>query len=349
MRVTQANNRKILDTQTDILELARLAFQATPKMPSIVEFAELPEFMGTNGRRLYPRQKTLLKLMFLETENMSQYDIDVIDGWSRNFDRSADRIGVSPDVWDRVEILKAKGLPHFREVINITGRRGGKGHLGAIVAAYQMYRLITLDNPQWHYGIAPDKDLYLYVTATNIDQARKFQFSDVLKLCRDAPCFKNYIAKDSDYNLWLRTPNDFRRIAEFESMGQRPQSIIASIRAEAISSNSGSSRGAACLSPDTPVLKGNGETVRLETVQVGDVLSSVEEYPQGPERKVLPATVLAKTITRAKTFKITFDDGTSVICSDDHRWLDDRGQWKEAKDFNVGDHIEEFQTFMERT
>lgn len=246
-RITSSGNTKILSSQTDILELAKIAFRATPQLPSIVDFAESTEFLGSKGRKLYPRQKTLLKLMYLETENMTDYDTAVIDHWANTFDRTADRIGVSPDVWDRVSILKQQGFRHFREIVNISGRRGGKGHLGAIIAAYETYRMITLDDPQFFYGVAPDKDLYLYVTATNIDQARKFQFADVLNVIRDAPCFRNYIAKDDDYSLWLRTPSDFRRIAEFESMGMRPQSTIATLRCEAVSSNSSSSRGAACF------------------------------------------------------------------------------------------------------
>lgn len=39
--------------------------------PSIVEFAEHDAFCG---KVLYPRQKTLLKVIFLETENLTDYD-----------------------------------------------------------------------------------------------------------------------------------------------------------------------------------------------------------------------------------------------------------------------------------
>lgn len=107
----------------------------------------------------------MLKLIFLETDLMTPYDLDVIEEWRDNFYGGDHRIGVPPDVWDRVEYLKANGYTHFREILNITGRRGGKGHIGGIIGAYQNWKLIQLDDPQWYYGIERNKELYLFVVA----------------------------------------------------------------------------------------------------------------------------------------------------------------------------------------
>lgn len=50
-----------------------------PPWDSIVTFATHKSFCG---KRLYPRQMTLLKLMYLETESMTDYDRDVIGTWT---------------------------------------------------------------------------------------------------------------------------------------------------------------------------------------------------------------------------------------------------------------------------
>ena len=243
-RVSKSGNQNILKEQNDFFEIAKSALKSTPDIPDIVTFAEHSDFLG---RRLYPRQKTLLKLINLEIENMTDYDLEVIDEWTKGFDRSGVSIGVCPDIWDRVEYLKANGYSHFREVVNITGRRGGKGHIGGIQGAYLNWKLLMLDDPQWYYGIDKSKDIYLFCVATNIEQAKRYQFADLANTIIDAPCFQPYVAKANEYLVALRTPSDVRRIAAFEARGIRPQRMIASVRNMAVTSNSKASRGAAAF------------------------------------------------------------------------------------------------------
>ena len=244
-KITKNSNKNILTAQQDFFEIAKKSLKETPDIPDIVTFAEHPEFLG---RKLYPRQKTLLRLMCLETEHMTDYDYEVIDQWTKGFDRNDVSIGVSPDVLQRVDYLKANGYKHFKEVINITGRRGGKGHIGGIMGAYLNWQLIMLDDPQWYYGIDKSKDIYTLCVATNIEQAKRYQFADLSNSIIDAPCFQPYIADSKEHFLALRTPSDVRRIAAFEARGLRPSRLIASIRNMAVTSNSKASRGATVFS-----------------------------------------------------------------------------------------------------
>ena len=148
---------------------------------------------------------------------------------------------------DRIAINKAQGRPYFREIVNITGRRGGKGHIGGILGAYLNWKLIMLDDPQYHYNIDKSKDLYLFCVATNIEQAAKYQFADLSNAILNAPCFQPYIADAKERFIALRTPADVRRIAAFEARGVRPSRLIASVRNMAVTSNSKASRGAAAF------------------------------------------------------------------------------------------------------
>lgn len=243
-RVSKDTNQEILTQELDFLSSATRALKKEPDLPPIVEFTEHPAFLG---RKLYPRQQTLLKLINLEVENFTDYDLEVIDEWSKGFSKNGVSIGVSPDIWKRIDYLKENGYNHFREVINITGRRGGKGHIGGILGAYNNWKLLQLDDPQWYYGIDRSKDVYLFCAATNIQQAKQYQFADLVNTIIDADCFRPYIAEAKEYFIALRTPADTRRIAAFEARGIRPQRLIASIRNMAITSNSKASRGAACF------------------------------------------------------------------------------------------------------
>lgn len=235
-------NKKSLTTLQNPLEMMKGALSETVRLPSIVEFAEHPSFLG--GDRLFPRQKTLLRLMCLETENMTDYDIDTINKWAEMFNPSDEVVqGINPDIWKRVEWLKANGYDHFKEIIAIIGRRGGKNHLGAILLAYQLWKLILLDDPQNYYGVARGKSIYLTVVATAEKQAKIYQFADLINLISEAKCFAPYIADLRDYSFALTTPADKRRIASLNARGIENQRLIASIRGIVASSNAAASRG----------------------------------------------------------------------------------------------------------
>ena len=245
-RVTKTGNQNILKGQQDFFEIAKKSLKSEKEIPDIVTFAEHPSFLG---KPLFPRQRTLLKLINLELENFTDYDYEVIEDWTKNFYRDdGTTIGISPDALERAKILKADGYKHFKEVVNITGRRGGKGHIGGIQGAYINWQLLMLDDPQWHYSIDKSKDMYLFCVATNIQQAKQYQFADLSNTIIDAPCFQPYIADAKDHFVALRTPSDIRRIAAFEARGIRPNRLIASIRNMAVTSNSKASRGAAAFS-----------------------------------------------------------------------------------------------------
>jgi hypothetical protein len=240
-------NKKSLENIQNPLEMFKGALSEDVRLPSIVEFAEHPSFLGAD--RLFPRQKTLLRLMCLETENMTDYDIEVINTWAEMFNPSDEIVqGINPDIWKRVEWLKANGYDHFKEIVAIIGRRGGKNHLGAILLAYQLWKLILLDDPQEYYGVARGKSIFLTVVATAEKQAKDHQFADLINLISESKCFAPYIADIKDYSFALTTPADKRRIASLNARGIQNQTLIASIRGKVASSNAPALRGSTCFS-----------------------------------------------------------------------------------------------------
>lgn len=244
----KAGSNRILDVASqpfDPVEEMMLWAPGPPSVPPVIDFCERTDNAGLGRPPLFPRQKTILRLCFLETEHMTAYDVDTINEWATQFYSGPDRIGVPPDIWKRVEWLKERGYDHFREIIFVGGRRGGKGHIGAIIGARQIYRLLRMGSPQAYYGIDPNKDLMLFVAATNFQQARDNQFADLYGTCTNAPCFRDSISHARAHRMSFRTKADLTRIAQMAERGIEIERDLASVQATAISSNSKAGRGAA--------------------------------------------------------------------------------------------------------
>lgn len=208
---------------------------------SISEFAVSDKYCGLT---LYPRQHTLLKLVFLETEQMTAYDLDVIEEWRNNFTRVRDVFGVQPDIWERVEYLKRRGYRRFPHIQFVLGRRASKGYLGAIIIAEMIAYLISLDNPQAHYGIMEGKDVFCNIGATSQTQAQRHQFADVRNVVEHCAWLEPYIAETKDHQLRLRTPADLRNIAGLKARDIDIEHTIATLWVVALSASSVAGRGA---------------------------------------------------------------------------------------------------------
>jgi len=123
-------------------------------LPNIMDFVTSPQFL--DRPLLYPRQATLLKIIMLEVELLTPYDLGVIADWESGFrlvDREADQgyegaRGLAPGTVERMRACRAEGRSWFREVVLVLGRRAGKGYLSSLVTTYLLWRLLALGDPQ---------------------------------------------------------------------------------------------------------------------------------------------------------------------------------------------------------
>lgn len=79
-----------------------------------------------------------------------------------------------------------------------------------------------------------------------------------------------------------------------------------------------------CLSPDTLVLTSDLRWIPLRDISEGDLLVACDEKAgrgKGSSRKMRTAAVKKIWRTYKPSYRITLEDGVSVICSQDHRWL----------------------------
>lgn len=79
-----------------------------------------------------------------------------------------------------------------------------------------------------------------------------------------------------------------------------------------------------CLDPSTRVLTADLRWVAIDSIKPGDELVAVDENipgGKGATRQMRTTKVVAKRESVKDAYRITFDDGRTVICSADHRWL----------------------------
>lgn len=202
-------------------------------VPDIMEFTLSDAYLHRN---IYPRQATALKLAFLQEELFTDYDYEVIGKWAESF-KETEENGCQPDIFERIRICKEEGRPWFREWLNIWGRRGGKGFVGAIAGAYVVWHYICMKHPDSgepghphaKFGIDPDKQLGLIVFAGKKEQARSLQWKDLTDIIKGGKCFHPWISRSLNESLSLWLPSDDGRKQERQEAGIREDGDMASI------------------------------------------------------------------------------------------------------------------------
>lgn len=182
-------------------------------VPDPITFVVSPEYL--NRKNLYPRQATLLKIIFLRTDLMTTYDHEVIAEWIENY-RLTGKNGIQPDIYERMKILQDRGYPWFREVLEVMGRRAGKGYLGSLAMSYVLWSYMALGDPQSHFGIDRSKQLTALMFAVNKDLAKKNLWKDFVDVIVDSECFGPFIESDQEESLSIYAPNDFIKMHKME-------------------------------------------------------------------------------------------------------------------------------------
>ncbi|EMD26780.1 intein-containing Rv2578c family radical SAM protein [Amycolatopsis azurea] len=88
-----------------------------------------------------------------------------------------------------------------------------------------------------------------------------------------------------------------------------------------------------CLEGGTPVLMADGRTKALADLAPGDTIYGTRG--RGAGRRLVPTEVLAHWSTLKPAYRVTLDDGTSIVASGDHRFLTGRG-WKHVTGTRFG-------------
>lgn len=174
--------------------------------PDPITFVISPHYLN---RPLYPRQATVLKVIFLRTDMLTDYDREVIAEWETSFSFSQNN-GVVPGIIDRMYQLRDQGAPWFREILLVMGRRAGKGYISALATAYVLWTYLSTYDPQGNFGIDRSKRFACFIYAGRKEQARDNLWRDIFNVVKDAPCFKPYMNKQMGESFSLWSPKDIK-------------------------------------------------------------------------------------------------------------------------------------------
>lgn len=205
----------------------------------IITFAEDPKYLG---RVLYPRQRTMLKIIFLQ--DLDDYDRKVIAEWEADSE-----IEVCPKLEERIQYLKDNGHEHFRIVQLVGGRRSSKGFVTAIAIAYKVYRMTQIEDISKEYGIAKAKSIYFSIVGASLDEVKAHQFADA----RDAVIetrplqAQRLLGQDLAETITVYTPDDRRRQAQLRASGMKADRDMGSLIIKAHGTNSRTIRGSAAM------------------------------------------------------------------------------------------------------
>lgn len=91
-----------------------------------------------------------------------------------------------------------------------------------------------------------------------------------------------------------------------------------------------------CVAPETKVLRKDLRWVRIDSLQAGDGIVAFDEERQGMRRMWQEATVEAVAPITRPCYRLTFDDGTTVVSSSEHRWLVQYGvRWETTEQLSA--------------
>lgn len=222
----------------DLLGNFERAMVTPPRVP-ICEFAESSDYLGKN---LFPAQRVMLKLWFLE--ELTGPEEDILTKWIQS---SADggEVTICPMIRERVDYLRDNKYPHFQLVQLVGGRRSSKGFMTGIGIAYKVYGLVQMDDPMTWYGIDPDKEIYVPIIAASQKQATDFQYADAYSSIRSCEALRPYWGKGMETELSVHTPADLRKLQRL-AQGRETRDM-AKIRVAALASSADTIRGSASI------------------------------------------------------------------------------------------------------
>ncbi len=223
----------------DLVGQLEASFNTKPV--SIIEFAESSKYCN---RTLYPRQKLLLKLFFLE--ELTDAEEAILDHWIAG-GYKGEEIEISPGIRERMAWLKENGYKHFREIVLVGGRRCSKGFITGISMAKLVFDLIQMQDPNRHYGIDADKEIVFSIVAAAQEQAKDMQYADFSAMVNSCMAMQRNIYKMQELEFSLMTETDIRKVDGWKRQGRRVQRDISTIRGKAMAANARTIRGSATM------------------------------------------------------------------------------------------------------
>lgn len=142
------------------------------------------------------------------------------------------------------EILKKFYENEYRELVVVSGRRGGKNFLGALLSVYEAYCILqnTLGDPFKYYRLAQGNPIYILNISSSSDQS-KIAFNEIKHHIQSFKFFRDKVGKIEHNKIHLLTGSDKIQNDLYRQQGNEQCITNGSVVLECASANSETLRG----------------------------------------------------------------------------------------------------------
>jgi len=211
-----------------------------PRQMSIVEFAESDEFCG---KPLYPIQRVLLKLMFLE--EMEGWEEDILTWWTQGGRNN--EVLISPDIRKRRDWCREEEYSHFTEIDLVGGRRSSKGYVTGLAGTYKLWLTRDIPDPAAFFNMDIDKQIDFNCIAAAFDQAKTRQFADFYSSINRCAALQPFISKRQEEVITIKADTDIALVNEMKRKRVKIARDFAKFRVLPLAANADTLRGSASI------------------------------------------------------------------------------------------------------
>jgi hypothetical protein len=202
--------------------------------------------------------------------------------------------------------------PTAKNLINWSTASPGDPRIGTNAVEYAWEDFLWCKN----YGIVPNNYM---VTLRRFTQPITDDLLDWQKIV--LPDISRLITwVDGEANTWESVGLKFSSAMKWKELESEVQTL---------------SGGGGCPDPETPIMINEKLSIKAGKLKVGDTVWTLHEYTGKWGR--FPVTYIERT-TQPKV-SIEFRDGSNIVVSTTHKFMDSFGNWKRSHDLEIGDLI----------
>ena len=187
-----------------------------------VEFITILEFIDKFKLfpiGLFPVQKFILKLYYNLPLDDTEKVIKITNRYGSEILNELTEVEYLRYLYDKGRCnLREQDGKERHEIILVLGRRSGKSAIAAIVASYEVYKLLCRGYPQTYYGLPAGSEIRLFCIANDKDQA-SIVYGDVQGHAEAIDYFKSSITNSTLTFMKFRTESDRKKFGKDSNKG----------------------------------------------------------------------------------------------------------------------------------
>jgi hypothetical protein len=182
-----------------------------------VEFLSITDFIERfkllpNG--LFPVQKFILKLYYNIPLDDTEKVIKITDRFNTKVLHEFTEVQYLVYLYDQGRCnIRVQDSRTRHELILVLGRRSGKSTLSAIIAAYELYKLLRRRNPQGFYGIPVNSEIRVLCVANDKEQA-SIVYGDMSGYVDNVDYFKSSMTNQTQTFMRFQTDQDRQKYGQ---------------------------------------------------------------------------------------------------------------------------------------